>query len=124
VISWWKLFLTILVDSFFSGCFTFILLGFVKKPERVQSMFTRIMFPLWFFGGFQFSWKVLYNLNPWLSYVNLLNPYIYSTEAARVSLLGPDGFLPFFLCIFVLLFAGALGGAYGYKRTKKYLDLA
>ena len=83
----------------------------------------RLMFPLWFLGGFQFSWKALYNLNHYIGYLGLISPYTYAHEAARVAVLGQHDFLPFWFCIGVLVIGSITFGVLGYLGIKRSLDL-
>lgn len=122
-ISWGYLFLTLLVTSFFFSCFLLFLLKYAKKTDQVEHLFMRLMYPLWFLGGFQFAWKTIYDLNPYIGYVGLLSPHTYAHEAARVAVLGQSGFLPFWICITVLLIGSAVFGIVGYLGVKRNLDL-
>lgn len=122
-ISWGALFITIVVSSFFFACLAIFLLSLVQRADQVEHLFMRLIFPLWFLGGFQFSWKILYKLNPYLGYFGLLSPYTYANEAIRVTILGPANYLPFWLCIGVLSLSSLVLGACGYYTVKRKLDL-
>lgn len=122
-ISWWRLGLTLIVSSFFFSCLSLFLLGFVKRSEQVEHLLMRLIFPMWFLGGFQFSWLVLYKINSYLGWFSLLSPYTYANEAARSSILGPENFLSFWLCISILSVGSVVLGYQGYLMVKRKVDL-
>jgi len=123
-LAWFKLITTIFASSFLFSGFLLIMVSIVKTTRNVDHVFMRVLFPLWFLGGFQFSWGMLHKIHPTLSYVALLSPYTYAHEAARSAMLGPNGFLPFWICTLVLFLGGIFLGIIGYYRLKKYIDLA
>lgn len=121
-VSWLSfLFFLLLINLFFS-IITFLVAAWVPTMEKFDVVWIRIIFPLWFLGGFQFSWESVHALLPWLSYIMLLNPITYTTEGMRAALLGQAGNLPFWLCSTVLI--GMLLGTsrLAYVAFKKRLD--
>jgi len=123
-IAWGYLLIIFVVTCFFFSCFLLLLVSHAQKTDQVEHLFMRLMFPLWFLGGFQFSWKTVYDLNHYVGYVGLISPYTYAHEAARVSVLGQNGFLPFWICNTVLLVGSVVFGTIGYWGIKRKLDLA
>lgn len=123
-INWPLLFLALIVSCFFFACFLLLMVSFVKKTSQVEHMFMRVVFPLWFFGGFQFSWNTLFSINKYAAYGALISPYTYATEAARVAFFGQEGFLPYWTCISFMFIAGCLLATIGHVRLKKRLALA
>ncbi len=96
--------------------------SFVKNMSTIGSVWMRFIYPIWFLGGFQFSWTVLFKTSPKLAYLNLINPMTYIMEAIRGAILGQEGYLPFWPCTsMVILFAFACAW-YGIVRLKKRLD--
>jgi ABC-2 type transport system permease protein len=82
----------------------------------------RILFPMWFLGCYQFTWHMLYETNPTLAYLNLLNPVTYIVEGMRGSLDLNLPLLSYPVCvaatsIFIILFAWA-----GVRNFKRRLD--
>lgn len=122
-IAWGQLFIALIVTCFFFSCFLLLLVSRAQKTEQVEHLFMRLMFPLWFLGGFQFAWKTIYDLNPYVGYLGLLSPHTYAHEAARVAVLGQQGFLPFWICITVLMVGSVVFGTIGYHGIKRNLDL-
>lgn len=101
-IAWFKLISLLLLSSLFYGILTLWLASKIQNMTKIQNVWMRCIFPLWFLGGFQFSWLVLYKQIPFIAYLNLLNPIIYITEASRAAILGQEGYLNFWLCILAI----------------------
>lgn len=121
-INWPLLFLAIIAASIFFAAFTLFLSSIVKAVYQIENIFCRILLPLWMFGGFQFSWKGVHALSPILSYLMLISPYTFATEATRSSIMGSANFIPYWINIAVLLLAAVAAWAYGYNALKKKLD--
>lgn len=115
--------LVLLVSNLFYGVFALSVVSLVPDMSRMRSVWMRFIFPLWFFGGFQFSWCTMYGLSPRLAYVTLLNPVVYIMESTRGVILGQSGYLPWQLCVSVLLFFIMVLSAFGIKSMKRRLDL-
>lgn len=122
LISWPRLlFFTALVNVFCATA-TLILSAFIPSMDKFDILWTRIMFPLWFLGGFQFSWYSVHQTAPTFSYFLLLNPFLYMSEGVRAALLGQNNVMPFWICSLVLM-AMLSGIAYfAYKALRKRLD--
>ena len=116
------LFISLLLSSLFFGTFTLFLSSIIKNPKLIGTAFSRIIFPLWFLGGFLFPWAVLYKTAPFVALINLLNPYVHMTESLRVATIGQKEFLPFWpSCIALILMAISLS-IISIKKLKKRLD--
>ena len=102
--------------------FTLFLVSITPNRSAVGNLLTRIVFPMWFLGGLQFSWQSLYNISPALAYLNLLNPLTYAYEGCRAATLNPTLSLPYWYCIPALLFCTAFFGTLGINRLKQRLD--
>lgn len=120
-VSWAKLLLVILVENIFYAALVIWLTSFITMP-RMEDAWARFVFPMWFMGGFQFSWKALYSFLPSLAFVSLINPMIYITEAIRVALIGPEGLLNFWICFGAILCFALLFLVLGIRGLKKRLD--
>lgn len=121
-ISYVKLGLSIIFQSIFYSCFVLWASSIVDSMTKMGHVWSRFIFPMWFMGGFQFSWYSLYKVIPWLSYINLLNPMIYITEAVRVALLGQEGYINFWLCLLLIGIFSILCFVVGLYNLKKRLD--
>jgi ABC-2 type transport system permease protein len=118
-----KLLVTLILVSFFFGCFMVLMASVIKNMQAVGNTFMRILHPMLFFGGFQFSWQAISSLVPWLGYAILINPYIYAAEGTRAAILGQDGYLSFWLCMMMLVLFSLAFAWYGMIRLKQRLDL-
>ena len=114
--------IALLLSSGFFSAFTMFLISITKNPHEIGNAINRIIFPLWFLGGFLFPWMVLYNVMPSLAIVTLLNPYIHMTESLRVATIGQSGFLPFWPSCAMLIFIIIILGISGIKLLKNRLD--
>jgi ABC-2 type transport system permease protein len=115
-------FLVLIITGIFFGVFTLFISSLVKNMATIENVWMRVLFPLWFFGGFQFSWYVLYQLVPKLAYINLLNPITYIMEGMRATLLGQEGYIHYIYCLVALVFFSILFGVIAIARLKKRLD--
>lgn len=117
-----KLVLAIFAINLFYASFALWIAHRVPNMAKMGQVWMRFIFPMWFLGGFQFSWFSSYNTIPSFAIVNLINPMIYITEAVRVALLGQDGFINFWLCLLVILFFSVISLYFGITNLKKRLD--
>lgn len=117
-----KMLVMIAITGIFYGAFTIWLASMLDNMARVGSLWMRFIFPLWFLGGFQFSWLVLYKLFPILAYINLLNPMMYIMEGNRAAVLGQAGYIPFWCSVGALIIFSLLAGYFGIRSLKKRLD--
>ncbi len=111
-----------LVINLFYGVFTIWGIAITKNLLEMENVFMRYIYPLWYLGGYQFTWKALYALFPTLAYINLINPYTYIYEGMRSAMLEADAYLNFWICIGALLLATFILGWSGITKLKKRLD--
>ena len=121
-VSFFKFIVIFMLANIFYATFTIWITSRVPGMEKIGSVWMRFVYPLWFLGGFQYSWQVLYDYNPTLAYVSLINPMFYVMEGSRAAILGQEGSLNFWLCIGMLILFTILCGWHGMKRLKKRLD--
>jgi len=117
-----KFILIFLVSHLFYGFFSLCLASYIDSLDLMGNVWMRIVFPLWWIGCYQFTWKALYQVHPWLALVNLLNPLVYIFEGTRAALIGQEGYLDFWLSFVALLIMTVLAGFFGIKKLKKRLD--
>lgn len=117
-----KLILMYPLMTMFTGSFTLWVASFVPNVQKIGSAWMRMVYPLWFLGGYQFSWKVVYAVVPLLSYLLLLNPMIYLMEGYRNALLGADNYLPFGLCVVMTILFTIFFMWHAIRRLKRRLD--
>jgi ABC-2 type transport system permease protein len=121
-ISYLKLFLALTFQSIFYACFVIWASSMIDNMSKLGSVWARFIFPMWFMGGFQFSWISLYHALPIVAWINLINPMIYITECTRAALLGQADYLNFWLCLLAIVFFSAICVAVGMRNLKKRLD--
>ena len=120
---WGKFYLIQIIACTFSGFFALWIASFTKDIYNgLENFWLRIIFPLWFLGGFQFSWKNLFSIAPKFAYINLFNPLTYALEGGRAAALDPALSLPYWNCIGALTVFTMLFGYLGIKKLKKRLD--
>jgi hypothetical protein len=121
-VSWITCALMFFANSIFIGAFGIFIVSMIKHILQLESAWQRFIFPLWFLGGFQFSWASLHVIFPRASYLELLNPIIYTTEGFRHALLQDPTFISAKICIVVLLLFASIFSYIGFKRIQKRLD--
>lgn len=117
--------LMIVCGSLFAGTFGIVTSSMIKRLEGLSSVWRRFLFPLWFFGGFQFSWASLYAVIPIVAYINLCNPIVYANEGMRDALIGgstPGAYISYYWCVPALLLFSVIYTMWGVLRFKKRLD--
>ncbi len=121
-ISWIKFLLFLFLVNLLWATMAFLLASYLESIEKLGIAWCRIIFPLWFLGGFQFSWTAINSVSPILSYGMLLNPVIYATEGMRAVILGAGDAIPLWICSIVLTFMLIITAFWSYKALKKRLD--
>lgn len=114
--------IALFLSSAFFSSFTLWITSITKNPSKIGNAINRIIFPLWFLGGFLFPWMVLYDMLPTIGIITLLNPYVHMTESLRVATVGQEGFLPFWPSCITLIIMTVGIGSLGIKKLKKRLD--
>lgn len=117
-----KAFIIILLTSFMFAGLTFLIVSLTKVKNLYFSYFSTILFTLWDFGCYLYSWKVLYLKIPILSYLMLLNPITYAMEGIRAAILSDSIYMNFWLCLIILIFSFVLFSILGFKFFKRRLD--
>lgn len=118
-ISFERLIPIYIVTNLFYGFFSLWLASLIKTLGNISHLFMRFINPIFMFGAYFYTWKSAFELSPVIGYVSLINPMVYIMEGMRSAALGPEGFLPFWICLlavsgFTLLFA--LDGIFRLKR--------
>jgi len=121
-INYFKLLLAIIFQSMFFACFVIWASSMIDNMSKLGAVWARFIFPMWFMGGFQFSWISLHHVLPAIAWIDLLNPMIYTTESTRAALLGQADYLNFWLCLVATFFFSALCLAAGLRNLKQRLD--
>ncbi len=122
-ISWLKFVIILILSNIFFGVFTLAVTAHVGALSKMENVWTRFIFPLWFMGGFQFSWASIYKLSQPLAYAFLCNPVLYVMEGIRAALLGQGDCLPWHWCCIALCCFTFIGWLYAKRTMKRLLDL-
>ncbi len=113
----------LLLVCLFSAFFALWMSSITKDIfHGLENLWLRIIFPLWWLGGFQFSWQSLYSISPTLAYIDLLNPLIYMLEGCRACTLDPALSLPYWNCVFALIGFTLIFGYCGIYNLKQRMD--
>lgn len=121
-LSIFKFLLIFMLSNIFYAAFTLWVTSRVSGIEKIGSVWMRFVYPLWFLGGFQYSFEVLYTFSPPLAYASLLNPMIYVMEGCRAAILGQQGSLNFWFCLGMLLLFTLICTWFGLRQLKRRLD--
>lgn len=121
-VSWIKFGIVLVLSNIFYGVFTVAVTSHVGALSRMENIWSRFIFPLWYMGGFQFSWESVYNLSKPLAYVLLCNPIMYVMEGMRAALLGQEGCLPWGVCCLALCGFSLMCWFYARYKMKRLLD--
>lgn len=111
-----------LISHAFIGFFALLIAAYLPNMTYFENVWSRIIFPMWFLGGYQFNWYTLYQQLPVLAYLNLLNPLTYILEASRAVFIGQDGYLNFWLCCGMLIIFTIIAAYFGVRKFMKRLD--
>lgn len=121
-INIFKLSIFLFLISIFSGAFAVFATSIIKSGKYLANLWSRIIYPISIFGGYQFSWYSLNKVFPVFSYISFLNPMIYMTEGVRDLVIKDEKFISFEICSIVLIIFTIFYGYFGIKRLKKFLD--
>ena len=122
IVNYFKLLLALIFQNVFYASFTIWAGSVIEDMSKLGTVWARFIFPMWFMGGFQFSWIALYAVAPIVAIIDLLNPMIYITESTRVALLGQADYLNFWICLVMIALFSMICFVAGLKNLKERLD--
>lgn len=122
-LSIFKFCITIIATSVLFSVGGLCLASITPSLAHMRNAWSRVIFPLWFLGGYMFSWKTLNASSPIMSYIDLLNPVIYASEAMRCAILGQEGSLPFWYSLGIIGLFSLLGTIFVIHRLNRRLDV-
>jgi len=104
--------------------FAFLILWFVG---RVTTSFfvharVRLIDPLFYLGGYMYTWKMLATSFPYVGYVMLLNPVMHVMEGARAAVFGGTEYINFWLLAGALVVQTVFWAAASCHSLRKKLD--
>lgn len=121
-VSWLRCAITALLANAFFAIFAVAMVAHVGAMSKMRNIWMRFIWPLWFLGCYQFSWKALYSISALCAYLVLCNPITFVTEGMRGALLGAADFLPWGICCGALCFYITICWFYAYYKMKRLLD--
>ncbi len=110
--NWAQVFLILFAGSLCLSAYHLLAAVTLKSSVNIKSLWSRVNGVLISFGGFWIPLYVMQSYSKLLGTLVYLNPCIYLTEGIKGAITGSDQFLPFALCIsmliiFTTLFTGA-----------------
>lgn len=117
-----KSILMLTLSCLFFGFLGLFATSFMAKVSDVRNLWMRVLFPLWYMGGFHNNWSTIYKSSPLFAHVMLLNPLMYATEGMRAAVLGQEGYINFWYCFGILTLSTLVCGAVAIMRLQKRLD--
>jgi ABC-type polysaccharide/polyol phosphate export permease len=117
-----KLLFALCIQNIFYAAFGLWSASMPTNMTQMGNIWSRFIFPMWFLGGFQFSWFAFYQALPTLAFINLINPLVYITESIRAALIGQPDYLNFWICISAILICAGICFTFGFYNLKKRLD--
>ena len=117
-----KFLLICIAAMLFTGFFAIFTVSLVKNMDRIGSVWTRVLYPLWFLGGSTFSWQVSSIFSPTIGLISLANPILYIMEGVHAATLNPADYLNFWICLSMTVLFTVFFGYVGIKRLKRQLD--
>lgn len=121
--NWTQFFIALISACLLFSSMVFFLISFIPQIRFAGLAWAFFIFPLWFLGGFQFSWNYLYQCNKIVAYLDFLNPIIYINESLKIALIQIKSFLPFQCLIGTIFIFTIVFFSIGYMRIKKRLDI-
>ncbi len=106
----------------FFGFFALLITAYTSSIVQYEKAWVRVVFPCWFFGGYQFPWAVMQARLPYLAYLNLLNPITYCLEGFRAAVLGQAGYINFWVCLGMLLLLTVIVAIWSVSKLQRRLD--
>ena len=115
------------IPAFFTSCFVYgtfalWLVSMIKSVSEIQTIWFRVITPLFMFGAYFFSWKSALSTNGYIAYAMLINPLVYTMESIRSAALGPNNYIPFWVSMSVMWTFNFFFFFHGTHRLKKWLD--
>ncbi len=121
-IAWGKLLTIVALGNLFYGMLAIAIAGHVGEVSKIGNVWSRFIFPMWFFGGFQFTWYAMHKASAPCAYAILANPILYIMEGLKIAVLGQEGHLPWLVCLGALTALTIGCWLLAYNRMKKRLD--
>ncbi|MFC1854437.1 ABC transporter permease [Candidatus Dependentiae bacterium] len=121
--SLFLLIVALLCMGFFSGAFTLLVSSRLHDVSDISFMWKSWVSPLFLAGGNLFPWRAAVTAFPKFGWIFLINPFMHANELIRASLLGQEGYFPFWYSFLILTAFSFLLMCGAFRSFKKRLDL-
>lgn len=121
-IMWVKMFIAIVTSNLFFGFFSLWLVSVLYKVIDLNRVYFRFINPLFLMGCYFYSWKSVFEISNWIGYVSLVDPFCYIMEISRATVLGQEGYIPFWTSFFSIWAFIIVLGMHSNRRLKRILD--
>ena len=119
-----KLVISLFSIHLLTGSFSLWSATFVYDVSDITLIRRALLHPFYFLGGHMFPWHVAYAAIPkFLSYLLLVNPFMFATESIRAALLGQKLFISFWICLVPIFGFSGLLLFLGWRRFTRRIDL-
>lgn len=120
--SFLKITIIVLLVNLMFASFSLLLASVIKQKNIYLSNFGWFLWLCMDLGCTNYTWQVLKSTIPFLSFIALLNPITYASEASRVAVFGQQNYINFWVSIFIILIVIIVFSVYAIKFMKKKLD--
>lgn len=120
--SWPCVFLMLVMSSVCMSAYHIAWCCSIRSPQGLRQLWVRYNSPLSLLGGFWVPWHLMFKASPFIGYVSLLNPCIYSTEGLRSAFLQRPEFLSVAVCACALTLLTILFIALALYNFKRRID--
>lgn len=121
-VSWLHLIIILYVASLCCSAYHLMAIILLPSPHEITLLWSRFNHILITFGGFWIPWFVIYSYSPFLGYLAYANPMLYITEGIKGAILGGNMFIPFGICVSVLISYTCIFTAAGFILFRRRTD--
>lgn len=121
-IQYFKTVLVLVVANIFFGFLTLFAASFMTHVAQVRNIWMRVIFPMWWLGGFMYHFQTVEKNTPSLALAMRFSPMMYVSEGVRAAMLGQEHFLNYWFCLGVIIAFTIVLGTIAVKRFLKRLD--
>jgi len=120
--SWLQLICILYLSSLCCSAYNILAICILKNTHSITNFWTRVNAPLMNLGGLWVPLSIFKQFSLILSYVLLLNPFIYVTDGIRRAILGTPDFMSFWRCAGMLILFSIIFTCTAWHFFKKRVD--
>lgn len=121
-ISWGHFIPALLTTNLFYGAFALWIIAALGNVTDVTRLYFRFINPLFLLGCYFTTWHLYYEVSPGVAYILLLDPLTYVMEIMRASIIGQEGYLPYWFSFGALWVFIIACTAHATRRLRRQLD--